>query len=479
MLRLEEEDIYAGIATSGSGGGGGDTPESAKGSFNASTQQLTLKYDYLVEKINSSTMLTDEQKTTTIASLNESDISVVMNDSILPENPYEYMFVGSENYGITMDITTPVALKFLITPSDGTPAGLATIGTYKAISDYQTYIGTPLTEEDVEAMYSPFVIDENLCIVSGTLGNFSVKFIEDAPVVEKYGATVSNFLGDVDENGILQAPSGTVRNLSFNGIKGINSNTSGENYNALYTLYYKFAGCLNIGDVTFPDLISCRMLCLSHTFAYSSITSLSMPKFTNFENGTPNDGSLCSGCKSLKSVSFPSVVSSATTSYNTSWFYNAFRGCSALETVDFSGLEIINSYGVGFFSSVFSDCTSLKQAIIFPKLKVIETQAFYSAFFGCSALEEQTFPVLDTLWDRGLQYAFYYCSSLRSLSFPALKSNSFSTYTNVFNNMLSNVTGCTVHFPSNLQSVIGSWADVTAGFGGTNTTVLFDLPATE
>lgn len=25
----------------------------------------------------------------------------------------------------------------------------------------------------------------------------------------------------------------------------------------------------------------------------------------------------------------------------------------------------------------------------------------------------------------------------------------------------------------------GAWTDVTAGFGGTNTTVLFDLPATE
>ena len=44
--------------------------------------------------------------------------------------------------------------------------------------------------------------------------------------------------------------------------------------------------------------------------------------------------------------------------------------------------------------------------------------------------------------------------------------------------MLQGVTGCTVHFPSNLQSVIGSWSDVTAGFGGTNTTVLYDLPAT-
>ena len=70
-------------------------------------------------------------------------------------------------------------------------------------------------------------------------------------------------------------------------------------------------------------------------------------------------------------------------------------------------------------------------------------------------------------------------SGVTTLSFPALKSTSFGSRTDQFKNMLSGVTGCTVHFPSNLQAVIGSWADVTSGFGGTNTTVLFDLPQTE
>ena len=37
----------------------------------------------------------------------------------------------------------------------------------------------------------------------------------------------------------------------------------------------------------------------------------------------------------------------------------------------------------------------------------------------------------------------------------------------------------TVHFPANMQSVIGSWSDVVNGFNGTNTTVLFDLPSTQ
>ena len=69
-------------------------------------------------------------------------------------------------------------------------------------------------------------------------------------------------------------------------------------------------------------------------------------------------------------------------------------------------------------------------------------------------------------------------SQLQTLSFPALTSNSFGTNTDQFNSMLSNCENVTVHFPSNLQSVIGDWQDVLNGFGGTNTTVLFDLPAT-
>ena len=47
-----------------------------------------------------------------------------------------------------------------------------------------------------------------------------------------------------------------------------------------------------------------------------------------------------------------------------------------------------------------------------------------------------------------------------------------------FDDMLSGDENVTVHFPSNLQSVIGGWQSVIDGFGGTNTTILYDLPAT-
>ena len=71
-------------------------------------------------------------------------------------------------------------------------------------------------------------------------------------------------------------------------------------------------------------------------------------------------------------------------------------------------------------------------------------------------------------------YAFYGCSKLTSLSFPALTADSFGSAVDQFDNMLSGVTGCTVHFPAAIQAKIETMTGY-PNFGGTNTTVLFDL----
>ena len=79
--------------------------------------------------------------------------------------------------------------------------------------------------------------------------------------------------------------------------------------------------------------------------------------------------------------------------------------------------------------------------------------------------------------DYALQMAFANCINLTAVSFPDLAVNFFGSNTNQnqFNDMLAGVTGCEVHFPSELEDVIGSWSDVVAGFGGTDTSVLFDI----
>lgn len=145
-----------------------------KGSFDSTTQQLTLNYDYLVEMINSSTALTDEQKTTKIASLNNSDMVIDMSVSAIPANEFVYGFQATENDGLYVDVATPVTLKTAVIAAN--PSVFSGIGTYKAMADFQSSFGDPVTEEQMEAQFSPFIVDENLCTVSGTIGNFSVEF---------------------------------------------------------------------------------------------------------------------------------------------------------------------------------------------------------------------------------------------------------------------------------------------------------------
>ena len=77
-----------------------------------------------------------------------------------------------------------------------------------------------------------------------------------------------------------------------------------------------------------------------------------------------------------------------------------------------------------------------------------------------------------------MSYCFADCANLQNIYFYALDTSSFGSYTNIFINMLSGDSNVTVHFPIRIQSKISSWADVVNGFGGTGTTVLFDIVTT-
>lgn len=106
----------------------------------------------------------------------------------------------------------------------------------------------------------------------------------------------------------------------------------------------------------------------------------------------------------------------------------------------------------------------------------IGSHALGSAFYFCSSLASVDLSSLTTVsGGSAFSNAFRKCTSLTSLSFPALTASSFGANTNQFNNMLQGCSNVTVHFPASIQSTIGSWSSVTNGFGGTNTTVLFDL----
>ncbi|MCM1003588.1 MAG: leucine-rich repeat domain-containing protein [Candidatus Gastranaerophilales bacterium] len=154
----------------------------------------------------------------------------------------------------------------------------------------------------------------------------------------------------------------------------------------------------------------------------------------------------------------------------------AFFMCKNLTSVNLSHLVSIEDNGL---SSVCAFCSKLT-SVDLSNLTSVGPSGMINAFMGCENLETIEFNNLSSISDDGMLQAFYDCTSLKNVSFPSLKSTSFTgSFQGEFNMMLRKVPDCTVHFPSNLESVIGEWSDVTSGFGGINTTVLFDLPATE
>lgn len=295
--------------------------------------------------------------------------------------------------------------------------------------------------------------------------------IQTGGTSSKYGATIDSLLGDVDSNGVLQFPTAQT-DLVFTGVEDVVD----------YALYCKFYRNTGVSSVSFPDLTNLSGdYSLSLSFNNSTgITSVDLSNLATV-SGQYALNAAFRNCSALINLD----LSGLTTVSGQNAFYYAFDFCG-FSTLDLSSLTTIGSASYGM-EYAFSN-TEYLTSVDLSNLATISSNTglgyafdFYTAF-GRGAqnlLTTISFTALSDIAASGvLQYCFRARNGLQTVSFPALTSTSFGSYTNQFNNMLSGVTGCTVHFPSNLQSVIGSWSSVTAGFGGTNTTVLFDLRAT-
>lgn len=151
----------------------------------------------------------------------------------------------------------------------------------------------------------------------------------------------------------------------------------------------------------------------------------------------------------------------------------AFYSCPSLTSVDLSSLTSVS--GEDAFYEAFYKCTALTSVDLSSLTTLSGRGALESAFDACTALTSVDFSSLTTVSGYNSLYsAFSRCSSLTSLSFPALTVAGLQYGSSQFDDMIRGVTGCTVHFPAAVKAKI----ETTAGypnFGGTNTTVLFDL----
>lgn len=281
----------------------------------------------------------------------------------------------------------------------------------------------------------------------------------------KYGMTMDNFFGDVDENGVLQAPT-IPANIVITGATDI-----GEG-----VLNHAFSYNANVESVVFQDVtkLSNKNSFKECFYNGAKIKSISFPKLVEI-TGQGNFSSVCYNAKNLEQIYFPLLEKIQTGSYGGYTFSNAFYGCKKITSVSFPNLKSTSDEGT--FNYAFYNCTELVSAD-FSSLKSISagTGGFSSTFYGCTSLTSVDFSSLQSVY-ADFQSCFRNCTSLTSISFPSLNnlgSNRFgySSSTYMFN-------GCTalteIHFRADMQSTIENYSGYADKWGATNATIYFDL----
>lgn len=285
----------------------------------------------------------------------------------------------------------------------------------------------------------------------------------------KYGLTMDSVFGNVNANGELQAP--TSGNLIANGIVRIDNGILAYKFcNYIDTDHY-FEDYeiftdrnLGISSVSFPDLEYVGNYGMTYFINYApDLTSAEFQKLEEIgNNGLSN---AFRNNSNLVNISFPKLKKIGMNGLS-SCFYN-----TKVSVVNFPDLEEVYSGGL---AGTFSVCGIT--SVSMPKLRTVKGSAFSNCFSSVRLLESISFPSLVNINEQYVfHYAFQNSSKMKNIYFPALTPESFGSYKNQFNYMLSGVSGCTVHFPYSVKKTIQDWADITSGFGGSNTSVLFDL----
>ena len=291
----------------------------------------------------------------------------------------------------------------------------------------------------------------------------------------KYGVTIDNLLGDVDANGVLQIPTRPSGNLVFSSVKDLQN----------YALYYRLNNTNINAGVEFPDLEEVSGInSLYYTFASNYINYISIPKlkiisganamygaFSNnssplFTSASLSELETVSGNGGLRSTFQTSVylislaLSKLKTVSGNFALYQLCASCPVLTSLDLEALETVSST-----ASTALGCLLQNTPIVVMRFTKLSEVSAATVFNG----------------------AFQICKNITDIYFNALKTTSFGSNVNQFNNMFnsgSNGTAATsgnvnVHFPSNLQTTIAGLTGYPL-FGGASgrVTLLFDLQAT-
>lgn len=297
------------------------------------------------------------------------------------------------------------------------------------------------------------------------LGNKPVgvnKVVEKKAPKVKFGVSIDNLLGNVDENGWLEAPTESFV-FDGTGIKILYFSGLGNRFNSGNS-----AQPIPVTKILLPDLE--RMLGSISGLAEnaSRLTEVDIRKLSNIEE--------------------------------VSAFSSAFRNCSSLSVLHMEGVVEIS--GASSCSNAFYDCISLKNTglpnlttisgssccqymyygCVFEELGLdnLTTISGYTCcqyMFGRLTIDAAEFPKLSAITGSNACRYWFSDSTVKRVYFPALTTVSAGAFaSSTSNGAFRNCTNLTeIHFRADAQATIEAMTGYSNKWGATNATIYFDL----
>ena len=219
----------------------------------------------------------------------------------------------------------------------------------------------------------------------------------------KYGVSIDNLLGNVDENGVYQFPREQFV-LNGSGIKDF----------GYRTMYYKFYYADSLISASFPDLetISQNYTC-NYTFANcGALTNTGLQNLKTI-SGQSACVHMYEYCMALTSTGLDNLESITGTGACQQMFYS----CSGLVRVDFPKLTVVsdtNAMGKNTVTGMFRNCTNLAEMHFRADAQtLIESLAGYSSKFGAPSTCTIYFDLIGTITVNGVAYSRNEPNSIR------------------------------------------------------------------
>lgn len=307
------------------------------------------------------------------------------------------------------------------------------------------------------------VVNSSDLDIAVSVENSIVQEIIEIPVEKrKFGVSIDNVLGNVDENGNYVNPTESFV-FDGSGIKKV------DLYGFAYAFYHNNA----ITKLLLPDLESITVESFQ-SVAESAyyLTEIDIGNVTY--NNASSWQSAFRNCFRLTTVK---GISGWTTIPLQNACEKMFEGCEALQNTGLSSLTTID--GANSCKEMYKTCISLTHTGLNNLTTIAGPYSCQYMFQGCTNITNIGLDALREINDNYCcQYMFSGCTALTRADFPSLvtvvgnRALGSSTFGGIFDKC-TNITE--IHFRADAQATIEALDGYANKFGATNATIYFDL----